>query len=150
MAVTSNISDLEKLILDQSEFVEKDLPGELAALVGKIQQELIAGGRGGKDNKPFQTRTGNLRRSMQTTLLDYGLSVEMLFYGWFLTFGVDGRKYANANGLTPEVAGAFGVADGYRFGQNTQSPNVFGILPYNFYNIDIEEEIIKILEKGYE
>ena len=150
MPIDSNIEDLERLILEQSQFVEKGLPAELASLVGKIQQELIAGGRGGKDNKPFQTRTGNLRRSMQTTLLDYGISVEMLFYGWFLTFGVDGRKYANANGLTPEVAGSFGVNEGYKFGQNSQSPNVFGILPYNFYNIDIEEELINIITKQYE
>lgn len=149
MPVEDNISELEQLILNQSEFVEKGLPGELASLVGKIQQELIAGGNGGKNNQPFKSRTGNLRSSMKTTLLDYGLSVEMLFYGWFLTFGVDGRKYASANGLTPEVANAFGVTEGYKFGQNSQSPYNWGIKPFNFYNIDIEEELINIITKEY-
>lgn len=142
MPIDNNFSELERLILNQTEYIEKGIPGQLASLVGEIQQKLI---KGGELRSPFKTRTGNLRRSMQTTLEDYGLSISMLNYGYFLSFGVNGKNRANALGLPPDVATAFGVGEGYMFGQNSTSDRVYGINPFGFYDNDIEDKLIEIL-----
>jgi len=144
MAIDDNIRELENLILRQSEYLEKEVPNELAKLVGDIQQELIAGGRGGNKQIPFKSRTGNLRRSMLTALEGSSVTIQMLNYGYYLAFGVNGRNRANALGLPPEVAGAFGVSEGYQFGSN----NVYGINPFKFYPVDIENKILEILSKN--
>ena len=133
MPITDNIEDLEKLILDTVGYVENDIPRKLAALVSEIQAELKAG--------RFKNRTGDLRRSMQVKLIDYNISISMKNYGYFLSFGVDGKNRSNALGLPNEVATAFGVKENYKFG----SSKVWGINPYKFYPIDIEEKLLKIL-----
>lgn len=142
MPVENDYSELERLILEQTEYLEKGIPGQLASLVGEVQQKLI---KGGELRSPFKTRTGNLRRSMQTTLEDYGLTIQMLNYGYFLSFGVNGKNRANALGLPPDVASSFGVAEGYKFGQNSTSDRVYGINPFGFYDNDIENKLIEIL-----
>ena len=133
MPIEDNIEDLEKLILDTVGYVENDIPRKLAALVSDIQAELKAG--------RFKNRTGDLRRSMQVKLIDYNISISMKNYGYFLSFGVNGKNRSNALGLPNEVATAFGVKEGYKFG----SSKVWGINPYKFYPIDIEEKLLKIL-----
>ena len=144
MPINTNIEELERLILQQSEYLEKDVPTELTKLVGDIQQELIRGGLGGKKKQPFISRTGNLRRSMLTALEGSSLTIKMLNYGYYLAFGVDGKNRAGGIGLPPEVATAFGVAEGYKFG----SSNVYGIDAFKFYPQDVENKILEILSKN--
>lgn len=156
MPIDSNIEDLEKLILGQSEYVEKDVPQQLTKLVGDIQQQLIGG--------DYKQQSGDLRKSIRVTLDDYQLTIEMLNYGYFQSFGVRGTKGGNAIGLPSDVAGAFGVNEGYQFqfkskviSEESGLPYParkkiaeFGIKPKDFYPTDIEDAIINILEKPYE
>jgi hypothetical protein len=133
MAIESDIQDLEKEILDAIGGYTNTIPKQLAALVSDIQAELKAG--------RFKNRTGNLRRSMRAALIDDSASISMRGYGYFLSFGVNGKNRSNALGLPNEVATAFGVKEGYKFG----SSNVWGIDPYKFYPMDIEDRLIEIL-----
>jgi hypothetical protein len=151
MSIESNIEQIERQILEQSGYLEKGLTERLASLVGEIQQKLIQG--------DFQSRTGNLRKSMKTTLDGYGLTIQMLNYGYFQSFGVRGTKGGRSIGLPPEVAGAFGVAEGYNFQFKSKaiSPEsglpfpvrrkiaTFGIRPKDFFFNDIDDKIIEIL-----
>ena len=139
MGIESNLGDLEREILRRTEYMDKGVEDKFINLVGDIQQDLILGG---KARQPFKNRTGNLRRSMGVSLTGDRLIVSMLVYGWFLTFGVNGRKRANAYGLTSGAAEAFGVREGYEFG----SERVPGIDPFDFYPRDIKDKLIKILE----
>jgi hypothetical protein len=129
-------------ILSISEYTEKDIPKELVELATQLQGEL--------QNGNFKNRTGNLRRSMGVIVEGTSLKIQMLFYGYFLSFGVDGRKRKGAFGLTPEVAAAFGEPVGYKFGSRTNSKYVAGINARRFYPEDITDTIINILEKPYE
>ena len=133
-SVEMDVSELEQLILQQSGYIEKELPKELNVFLGEIQEKLKRG--------DFKNRTGDLRRSMKTALVDYDISVSMLNYGYFLSFGVDGRNRKGAFGVTSEVAAAFGVREGYKFG----SSKVWGIEARKFYPTDLEETIINYLE----
>ena len=108
MPVEDNIDDLINDILRESEYVEKEIPRELVELATALQAELQAGN--------FKNRTGNLRRSMNVAVEGTSLKIGMLFYGYFLSFGVDGRKRKGAFGLTEDVATAFGEPVGYKFG----------------------------------
>lgn len=131
--ITDNIAELEQLILDTVDYYESDAVGLMARLVSDITSDLKQG--------KYKNRTGNLRRSIRVKLIDYNLSVKMAPYGYFLSFGVKGKKYKNAYGLTEEVATAFGKKKGSKFGSN----KVWGIKPRNFYPDDIEDQIVKIL-----
>ena len=142
MPVTDNIDDLINDILNVTEYTEKDIPRELIEFATKLQGELQAG--------EFKNRTGNLRRSMNVAVEGTSLKISMLFYGYFLSFGVDGRKRKGAFGLTPDVAEAFGEPVGYKFGSRTNSKYVAGIDARRFYPEDITDTIINILEKPYE
>lgn len=133
MAIDSDISKLEQEILDAIGGYEDTVPKRLAALVSNIQSELKAG--------RFKNRTGKLRRTMQAKLIDESLSVSMMNYGYYLSFGVNGKNRSNALGLPNEVATAFGVKEGYQF----SGTNVWGIDPYKFYPRDIEDRLIEIL-----
>ena len=151
MPVSSNIQEIERQILEQSGYLEKGLNERLGSLAGEIQQRLIGG--------DFQSRTGNLRRSMKTTLDGYGLTIEMLNYGYFQSFGVRGTQRGSSIGLPPEVASAFGVAEGYNFQFKKKaissesglpypvrrSISRFGIKPKDFYFTDIEDKLIEII-----
>jgi hypothetical protein len=142
MPVEDNIDDLINDILNITEYTEKDIPRELVELATKLQGELQAGN--------FKNRTGNLRRSMNVAVEGTSVKIGMLFYGYFLSFGVDGRKRKGAFGLTPDVAEAFGEEVGYKFGSRTDSKYVAGIDARRFYPEEITEAIINILEKPYE
>ena len=140
MAIEDNIDDLVNNILNTVDYVEKDIPSELSELAFKLQRQLQQG--------DFKNRTGNLRRSMSVTAGGEQLKVSMLVYGYFLSFGVDGRKRKGAFGLTEDVASAFNEPTGYRFGQKTNSKYVAGIDAFRFYPEDITDLVIKIMEKG--
>ena len=146
MPVTDNIDDLVNDILNTVDYVEKDIPRELVELATQLQLQLQKGGSGGIKNEPFKNRTGNLRRSMSVTAGGEQLKVSMLVYGYFLSFGVDGRKRKGAFGLTEDVASAFNEPVGYRFGSRTKSNRVPGITARRFYPEDIEQTLINIIE----
>lgn len=148
MPVTDNIDDLVNNILNTVDYVEKDIPRELVELATQLQIQLQKGGSGGIKNQPFKNRTGNLRRSMSVTAGGDQLKVSMLVYGYFLSFGVDGRKRKGAFGLTEDVASAFNEPTGYKFGQKTNSKYVAGIDAFRFYPEDITDLVIKIMEKS--
>lgn len=142
MPVEDNIDNLINDILKITEYTEKDIPRELVEFATQLQGELQAGN--------FKNRTGNLRRSMNVAVEGTSVKIAMLFYGYFLSFGVDGRKRKGAFGLTPDVAEAFGEPVGYKFGSRTNSKYVAGIDARRFYPEDITDTIINILEKPYE
>ncbi len=142
MPVEDNIDDLINDIINITEYTEKTIPRELIELATELQGELQSGN--------FKNRTGNLRQSMNVAVEGTSLKIQMLFYGYFLSFGVDGRKRKGAFGLTPDVAEAFGEPVGYKFGSRTNSKYVAGINARRFYPEDITETIINILEKPYE
>jgi hypothetical protein len=142
MPVEDNIDDLINDILKITEYTEKNIPRELVEFATQLQGELQAGN--------FKNRTGNLRRSMNVAVEGTSVKIAMLFYGYFLSFGVDGRKRKGAFGLTPDVAEAFGEPVGYKFGSRTNSKYVAGIDARRFYPEDITDTIINILEKPYE
>jgi hypothetical protein len=128
-----SIAALEQEILGRVGELKNDTPRQLAALVSNLQAKLNAG--------DFKNRTGDLRRSMRVALLDNNISISMKNYGYYLSFGVKGRNRNNTLGLPPEVATAFGVKEGYRFG----SDKVWGISARKFYPLDVEEQLLDIL-----
>lgn len=131
--IEDNIADIEKDILDAIGGYEQTVPKQLATLISQVNNELKSGN--------FKNRTGELRRSMRAILTDQGLSVSMLDYGYYLSFGVDGKNRSSAMGVTDDVATAFGVKTGYKFG----SDKVWGIAPRKFYPLDLEERLLDIL-----
>ena len=133
MAIESDIQDLEREILEAIGGYTDTIPKQLAALVSDIQAQLKAG--------RFKNRTGRLRATMKAALIDYSVSIGMMNYGYFLSFGVNGKNRSNALGLPNEVATAFGVREGHKFG----GQNVWGIDPYKFYPVGIEDRLIEIL-----
>lgn len=135
-SIEDNIAELEQQILDTVGYYENDLPRKLAALVSDIQAQLKAG--------RFKNRTGELRRSIRAKLIDNNISIDMKAYGYFLSFGVKGKNRNNTVGLPNEVATAFGVKEGYKFG----SSKVWGIDARKFYPLDIEEKLLEILTDG--
>ena len=113
--------------------LDNDLGNQLQALASKLESQLKSGN--------FKDRTGNLRRSIRVAVIDNNIKIDMADYGYYLSFGVKGKKNSNVLGLPPEVATAFGVKEGYRFG----SDKVWGISARKFYPLDVEEQLIKIL-----
>ena len=136
-AIEDNIADIEREILDAVGYYEQDVPRQLARFISDIQQDVKRG--------KYKDRTGALRRSVRTRLVDYSVSINMLNYGYYLSFGVNGRKRKGAVGLTAGPAAAFGVREGYKFGSRSNSKYVAGINARNFYPDDIEEKLIEIL-----
>jgi len=141
-AIEDNIDDVINDILNTVDYVEKDIPRELSDLAFELQRQLQQG--------DFKNRTGNLRQSMSVSASGDSLKVSMLFYGYFLSFGVDGRKRKGAFGLTQDVADAFGEPVGYKFGSKSSSKYVAGINARRFYPEDITDLVIKIMEKSVE
>ena len=132
------LDDLINSILQEADYYEKDLPRELIQFATQLQGELQAGN--------FKNITGNLRRSMSVTVDGTNVKIAMLVYGYFLSFGVDGRNRRGAFGLTEDVASAFNEPVGYRFGSRTKSNRVPGITARRFYPEDIEQTLINIIE----
>ena len=118
-AVEDNIAELEQSILDAVGFYETTIPKDLSRLVSDITREL--------KNGNFKNRTGALRRSIQVKLIDNDISINMLDYGYFISFGVQGGKY-RALGLPDEVAAAFGTR---KF--TSKKRKAWGIRPRDFY-----------------
>lgn len=130
--IESNLDQIEVLIEDEVTRYSEVIPGQLITLVREIQSSM-------KGGAPVDS--GDLRRSIRVRLQDYDLSINMLEYGYYQSFGVNGRGQRGALGLPPEVAQSFGVREGYKFGSN----RVWGIRPKRFYPMDIEETIFQIL-----
>lgn len=135
MSIESNIPEVEDLLSGIENYYNNEVPTLFRQLAERVLADLKAG--------KFKNRTGDLRRSMRTFALDTGVGVSMLDYGYFISFGVQGKNRKNALGLTEGVAQSFGVNAGYKFGQT--SGKVFGIAPRNFYPLDLEQQIINIL-----
>lgn len=147
----ATVEDIENEILDAIQGYRTTLNRELAVLVSNITAELKAGG--------FKDQTGNLRRSMRAYLIDKSLTIEMLYYGFFQSFGVNGTKKQFGVGITEEVGEAFTkqgypglkgkytYKTGYVFGTASNPVKVAGIKPKNFYPTDVEDRLIKIIEK---
>lgn len=150
MPVTDNFDELEKLILDQVDYVEKDVPAQLSKFVSEIQLEM---------SKGAPVDTGELRSSIRTIMTGYELSISMLAYGYFQSFGVNGTIQGNALGLPSVVASAFGVPEGYEYQFKSKVISdksglpypvrkkiaEYGITPKDFYPSDIEDKIVEIL-----
>ncbi len=134
------LDDLINSILQEADYYEKDLPRDLVQFATQLQGELQAGN--------FKNITGNLRRSMSVTVDGTNVKIAMLVYGYFLSFGVDGRNRRGAFGLTEDVASAFNEPVGYRFGSRTKSNRVPGITARRFYPEDIEQTLINIIENN--
>ena len=137
--VTSNIDQNIDLVEDLETYYGRGFSEDLKRLARQVEQQMKAG--------RFKNRTGALRRSINAMADGDSIMIEMLSYGWFLSFGVNGKNRKQAIGLTEGVDGAFGVTEGYKFGQS--SDKVWGIAPRNFYPTDLEEQIINLLEKPY-
>jgi len=129
--VEDNIAELEDSILAAIGFYEDTIPKQMSRLVSDITREL--------KNGNYKNRTGDLRRSIQVKLIDNDISINMLNYGYFISFGVQGGKY-KALGLPDEVASAFGTR---KF--TSKKRKAWGIKPRDFYPDDIEERIMEIL-----
>lgn len=135
--IETNIPQVEQQYTDIADYYDFVVPREFKALANSVLQQLKSG--------RFKNNTGALRRSMRTEAFDNGIGVEMLDYGYFISFGVNGKNRKQALGLTNGAAGAFSVTEGYKFGQS--SDKVWGIAPRNFYPMDLEQRIIDILLK---
>lgn len=135
--IKSNLPEVERYISDLTDYYETDLPQELRELAADILRELKGGN--------FKDDTGALRRSMATKAFEYGVEIDMLDYGYFLSFGVRGGRY-KAKGLTDAVAQTFGVSEGYKF--TSRKNRNWGINARNFYPVDIEDRLLKLLTNG--
>ena len=126
------INELINDILAVSDGLD-DMNPQLTQLAINVQNQLRQGN--------FQNRTGNLRRSMRVFTQDNSLTIRMLYYGYFLSFGTrDGAK----SPLTAGVASAFpGKSEGSFF---KQPDNNRGIAARRFYPTNIEERVAAALE----
>ena len=127
------IEEFEQAILDRADYLDVGLETDLAKLANDIQQEM----RRGK----FKNRTGALRRSIKAKIQGTGIATTMNRYGYYLSFGVKGYNRNRTVGLPTDVAKAFGVREGYKFGSN----KVPGIAARNFYPDDILDIIEELL-----
>ena len=161
--IEDNIDELIAQIEESVKGFDEGLDVDLANYVADLQNHM----RGGE----FKSRTGDLRRSMQAKIIDdYGIQISMVYYGYFLAFGVDIRRQTGKKtyGVASEVANALNVArrgrqiasDGTgRFGQASRSKRVFGIdargtfspvedaSAQSFYPDNVIDKLIEILTK---
>lgn len=141
------LDELMNELLREAEYYDKGIDGNFFELIQNIKSELLGGN--------FKNRTGNLRRSMEVSYInkenENSVLIEMLRYGFFVSFGVNGTKYRMGIPLTSEVQTAFGtdpyLRNGYRFGDASSPVKVPGIRPRKFYPLNIEERIIQILNR---
>ena len=142
--IEDNLDQFEQFILNEIQYYDKGLDQRFAVLVSNINQNLRRGG--------FKNRTGNLRRSMNVKYVEdknqNSIVVNMLDYGFFISFGVNGRKRKLGIPINEAVAGGnfkIKYEAGHIFGSKSSPVKVPGIRPYTFYPLDIEDQIIKIL-----
>lgn len=132
MDLEESILELEAAILEATGRLEEDVNQDLKALAAQILGRM-------KARNNFQSRTGALRQSMFASVSDDNtLSIGMLYYGYFLSFGVAPSR---AEGLPVEVAPQFGVTEGYTFTTNKNR----GIQARDFYPTDNYEKFEQIL-----
>ena len=130
-----SIKALQNDINDSVNGLNNDLGNQLQALANKLESQLKSGN--------FKDRTGNLRRSIRVAVIDNDIKIDMADYGYYLSFGVKGKNRSNVLGLPPEVAAAFGVREGSKFGDG----GAYGISARKFYPLDFEEQLLNILTK---
>jgi len=147
MPIEDNIDELANEILKTAEYLDKGVDGELSVLLSDVYNLLY---KGGTRRTPFKNRTGNLRRSFSGVRIEENaFIIQMMYYGYFLSFGVDGFKRNGAFGIPAEVAGAFNEPVGYRFGSKHNPKKVPGIDAFDFYPKDIEQRLINIYNKEF-
>jgi hypothetical protein len=126
------IDELVDQILQVTEGIDDATP-ELTRLALDIQNQLRRG--------RFEDQTGNLRRSMRAYVQDNSIAIRMLYYGYYLSFGV---RPGQASPLTQEVASVFrGKSEGSFFARNDENS---GIAARRFYPTNIEDMIVDRLE----
>lgn len=145
--IDDNIGEFEQFILDQIDYYDKGVDGKFAVLVSDINSKF--------DRANFISRTGNLRRSMNVKYVqdqnENSIVINMLDYGFFISFGVNGKKRSLGIPINEAVAsGNFKIRyePGHIFGSRSNPVKVPGIRPRQFYPLDIEENIIKILTEN--
>lgn len=132
MNLEEAVLELEAQILEATGRIDEDVNAELKALAAQFLSNLRAGN--------FRDRTGALRSSMFASVSeDNQLQIGMLFYGYFLSFGV---KPSRAEGLPIEVAQQFGVSEGYTF---TRKDKNRGIAARGFYPDGVFEQFEAVL-----
>lgn len=131
--IDDNLDKVEQQTKLLENYYDSGVARELSQLIADVNKQLRSGN--------FKDRTGALRRSMRAKLTGNNISISMKDYGYYLSFGVQGTGNKEALGLPADVAGAFGVKTGYKFG----SDKVFGIKPRKFYPLDLEEKLLEIL-----
>ena len=131
MNLEEAVLELEARILEATGRTEEDVDAELKALAARFLSEMRSGN--------FRDRTGGLRRSMFASVEDNQLSLGMLFYGYFLSFGV---APSATIGLPSEVAPQFGVQEGYTFSRKDRNR---GIARKGFYPTDVTEQVDSII-----
>ena len=95
------------------------------------------------------TNTGALRQSIKAVIEDDGLAIEMLYYGIFQNYGVDGIQNAPAREvpsygvLQPAAGRRFGFSGNYEmiggdlsFGARKEIYKM-GLKPQRFFDVDI-------------
>jgi hypothetical protein len=145
--IDDNIGEFEQFILDQIDYYDKGVDGKFAVLVSDINSKF--------DRANFISRTGNLRRSMNVKYVqdqnENSIVINMLDYGFFISFGVNGKKRSLGIPINEAVAsGNFKIRyePNHIFGSRSNPVKVPGIRPRKFYPLDIEENIIKILTEN--
>lgn len=142
--IEDNIDDLVNQILRETEYLDKGIDGQFANLVLDIKQQLY--------NGDYVSRTGNLRRSIQVKMIEENdqmfMVISMNDYGFFISFGVNGKKRKLGIPINEAVAGGnfkLRYEPEHIFGSKSSPVIVPGIRPRKFYPLDVQERIIKIL-----
>ena len=134
IALEGDVNDLMDQILSVSEGLD-DTNQLLTQLAINVQNQLRSG--------RFKDQSGDLRRSMRAYVQDNSLTISMLYYGYFLSFGT---RASNRSPLTAEVALVFPGKSG-ETSFFKQPDNNRGIAARGFYPTNIEEQIVAILEE---
>ena len=135
VAFEGDVDDVMNDILAAAEGLN-DTNQVLTQLAINIQNDM-------RSTRGFTDQTGNLRRSIRAYVQDNALTISMLYYGYFLSFGT---RNNSKSPLTAEVASALTPpkVEGSFF---KQPDNNAGIASRGFYPTNIEEQIVAILER---
>ena len=133
------VDEFESALQDFGETMS-NLSPILTQIGGRIVDDIKAGA---------PTDTGALRQSIKAVIEDDALAIEMLYYGIFQNYGVDGIQNAPARevprfGVPQPTAGRrFGFSGNYEmiggdlaFGARKQIYKM-GLKPQSFFNVDV-------------